>query len=184
MKIPLIAAGHGAADSGAVSQHGNERDQCIEIVDAIRSILLAKKIPAIVTPHEEDTQESIAWINRYMANGKIHPSNFRAFEIHRDWGNVTGDDAKYRCGVIYGDSQTSKRMAETMHTAMMSAGAGKNTRIIHHKNGTRHKGGIGFIKQPSCYSFILELGFVQAPWTADLKNKLAEIAAAAITTAL
>lgn len=181
MKIPIIAAGHGASDSGAVSQHGNERDQCIEIVDEIQQILLAEKTPVIVPPHEDDTGETIAWINRYI--GQNHPSNYRAFEIHRDWGNVSGDDAKYRCGVIYGDSQTSKRMGEAMHAAMMAAGAGANTYLRKHTD-TRHKTGIGFIKQPRCFSFILEVGFVQAQWSADLKKKLAQIAAAAIKTAL
>lgn len=181
MKIPIIGAGHGGKDTGAVSRYGNERDQAIELVNAIRTLLVGKEVPVIVFPHEGDTHESIPWVNCYI--GGNHPSQFRAFEIHRDSGPVTGDDAKFRCGVIYGDSQTSKKMAETMHAAMMEAGAGKNTYIRKHTD-TRHSTGIGFIRQPRCFSFILELGFVEAPWEDALKEKLAKIGAAAIQSQL
>lgn len=176
MKLPkditiILAAGHGAGDSGAASPDGkhNERDQAITIVDFARERLFNLGYYVTVAPHKHDTHESIAWLNKNFRWGQAW-----AFELHRDSAStIKGNEASFRCGVYHGSSTLSKSLAEQLVDGFKKSGATEKS-WARNQNVSRH-GRLGWIAQPECLSHLVELGFMEGNNDASHMSVLADI---------
>lgn len=177
--VICLAAGHGGRDSGAVSGANVEREDAIVIVNEMARLLSAR-LPAgavIVCPHEQDTHETIPWLNAH------YPRGAWALEIHRDSADtITAPDASLRCGIYYGDSRQSASIADHVAAAMRAAGAAPSTWARSHRS-SRHKGGLGWINQLHCFSHLLEAAFVEGHGGEEHLHKLALILARGVYTA-
>lgn len=183
MKYPnlILAAGHGGPDSGAESPDGKhkERDQAIIIVNRMAPLLAAEGRVVVIAPHAQDTHQTIPWVNdRYSAGDSI------AFEIHRDSANVSEENgASTRMGIYHSGSAVSKPIADKFREAVITAGAHKTSWSRNHKE-SRFAGGLGFINQVRCRSFIIECAFMDGRNDDEHLTWLARVAAEGLIAAL
>lgn len=177
VKTLVLAAGHGAADSGAVHGPHTERAQTIVIVDRIAALLKAAGIgigTVVVSPHAHDTHQTIPWVNRNWRMGEAW-----ALEIHRDSASTIREpSASTRCGIYCGTSVVSTMIAETMLPIMRQAGADKSSWVRKH-TASRH-GSLGWIRQINCLSHLVELGFMEGNNSLGHLDWLASVAARSI----
>lgn len=153
----ILAAGHGAGDSGAVSPDGkhSERAQAIIITDHAAQLLNAAGIYTVIAPHEHDTHQTIAWLNTRYKWGTAW-----ALEIHRDSApTIKEPAASLRCGVYHGSSTLSQSTAENLLAAFKRGGADPTSWA--RDQSTSRFSRLGWIAQPACLSHLIELGFMQ-----------------------
>lgn len=178
----ILAAGHGGADTGAVSPDGRslERDQAIIIVDRMAELLREYGYPVVIAPHGQDTHQTIPWVNAGHPAG----SGAVAFEVHRDSADsIAGKpDADTRVGIYHSGSRISKAYAEKWAAAARTHGARHNSWCRDHHE-SRFTGGLGWINQVHTRSFILELAFMQGRNDTDHLHWLAYLAVIAMTDA-
>ncbi len=175
----VIAAGHGASDSGACSGKHTERDEVITIVDLTAALLrpILGEGAVIIAPHKHDTHDTIKWLNKSYAYGTAW-----ALEIHRDSaGTVTGEDADLRCGVYHGDRGDSPAIAADMVRTMKTYGAGPKSWARSHRDSPH--GSLGWIRQPLVLSHLVELGFMEGRNDPAHLARLARILAGGIAHA-
>ncbi len=176
MKLPkdiqiILAAGHGAGDSGASSPDGkhHERDQAITIVDFAAERLRNLSYAVVIAPHKHDTHESIAWLNSKFRWGQAW-----AFEIHRDSAStIRGEEASFRCGVYHGSSVLSKSLAEQLVAGFKQSGATDKSWARNQKDS--RFGRLGWIAQPECLSHLIELAFMEGKNDREHLSVLADI---------
>lgn len=152
----ILAAGHGGSDSGAESRGFKERDEAIIITDRLAVLLTGDGSNVIVAPHQHDTHQTIPWVNeRYGPPGSI------AFEIHRDSADISeANGASTRLGIYHSGSVASKTLADKFREQVIAAGAHKTSWSRNHKE-SRFPGGLGWVNQIRCRSFIIECAFMQ-----------------------
>jgi len=176
----ILAAGHGGKDTGACFGEYTEREEAIEIVNRVAA-LLVKQLPSdavVIAPHKLDTHETIPWL---VEHGYTW-GNAWALELHRDSASGLAEDiASLRCGVYHGPSKASAAIGQCMAGVMRSMGAHSSTwaRPDTESRFTR----LGWIRQPSALSHLLELGFMEGRHDSPHLDHLARIAAAAILAA-
>ena len=175
MKIPstiILAAGHGGSDTGAVSPDGrhNERDQAVTIVNHAAEVLaMDYSIDAVIAPHDQDTHETIAWLNARYPWGSAW-----AFEIHRDWvASIKEPAASLRCGVYHGSSDWSVMLAVRLVSEFKANGADPSSWTRDQRESRFSR--LGWIAQPKCLSHLVELGLVQGRNDGDHLRRLAGI---------
>jgi N-acetylmuramoyl-L-alanine amidase len=173
----VLAAGHGAKDTGACVPGFNERDECIWIVDEMERLLRPFLGTALViAPHRHDTHETIPWLNArypYLASAW-------ALEIHRDSAStVSGEDADLRCGIYYGTSSDSRSIANIALGSLIAHGAHPRRSWTLCHTDSPHKS-LGWIRQPFCLSHLMELGFMEGRNDPAHLSRLARMAAGAL----
>jgi N-acetylmuramoyl-L-alanine amidase len=170
----VLAGGHGADDPGAEFGSFKERDEAIKIVDLMAADLRARGVNVEIAPHEEDTQDSIRFVNERFGFGDAW-----VLEVHRDSASgLDPEDASLRCGVYYGTSESSKDIGEFLKAAYIRHGA-------HAKSWARPDtasrfGRLGWIRQTRPASHLLELGFMEGRNDDAHLRRLATIAANAL----
>lgn len=176
----LLAAGHGASDPGACHGQWNERDRCIYITDQVAKRLwsVLDRDRVIIAPHNEDTHQTIARVNRAYDWGEVW-----ALELHTDSSDTIKEpSASLRCGVYHGTSKASKAVADFVRDNLIIMGADKATTWSRPDTDSGHSR-LGWIRQPEPLSHLIELGFIEGRNDQAHLNHLAEMAAAAILSA-
>lgn len=179
VNIITLSAGHGAADPGAVAGKFTERERVITLTDLtaglLRSVLGTGAV--VVTPHSEDTHDSVKWINARYKFGTAW-----SLELHSDSSDrVKGDDADLRCGVYHGSHGDSPAIARGMAEAMKRYGAHPNTWARNHS--AHRAGSLMWIRQTAPLSHLLELGFMEGRNDPAHLARLARICAGGIAYA-
>jgi peptidoglycan hydrolase-like protein with peptidoglycan-binding domain len=170
----VLAAGHGASDTGAEFGQFKERDEAIVIVDRMAADLRARGVTVEIAPHEEDTPASIRFVNERFGFGDAW-----VLEIHRDSASgLDPDDASLRCGIYYGTSEGSRQVGEFMRGAYIRHGAHSKS-WARADTESRHKS-LGWIRQTRPTSHLLELGFMEGRNDDAHLDHLAKIGAAAV----
>ena len=172
--VVVLAAGHGGIDCGATNGPFTERDQAITITNLVAELLRGRNVEVAIAPHEEDTDESIVWVNRNYSFGDAW-----VLELHRDSADgLDLDDASRRCGIYYGISERSKNVGEFVRRSLIKHGA-------HHKSWVRPDtasrfGRLGWIRKTQPVAHLLELGFMEGKNDDAHLSWLAGVAAAAL----
>lgn len=175
----ILAAGHGGKDTGAVSGTAVERDQAIVITDAVADLLKKVGFDVHVCPHDQDTHETIPYLNRKFGDGAFSGPRV-GFEIHRDSASgLSKQEASLRCGIYHSGSTRSAKFAGIFVNALEGNGATAASWSRNQNESRFHS--LGFINQVEDFrTFIVEAGFVEGQQGDDHMNRLAHIIAAGV----
>jgi len=175
--VVVLAAGHGGMDSGATNPPHEERKQTITIADQTAALLRGQGIEVEITPHDEDTDKSITWVNKNFGFGDAW-----VLELHRDSaGGLDFDDASRRCGIYYGTSESSKDIGNFVRRSFILNSAHPNSWA--RPDTASRFGRLGWIRQTRPVAHLLELGFMQGNNDDAHLSWLAKVAATVILEA-